>query len=225
MLSARFSRSPLAAVMLKLTAATIIGTVTAACGGQDQPPAIAEPAAAAKPENVAKKVVADFLSLPMDGVSLVSLEAEEFNDSSLGCPEPGMSYLQALTSGYRVVLEADGRRFDVRVSAGHGRICHRHKPRGAPTPADESADRAPVTSQIDLARQDLARLLDTESTRISVLGIRSVNTRTVVDDCSVNCDPGAEQCGYIIALLHDGRRYDYHADQEVISPCTPILTM
>jgi hypothetical protein len=223
MLSARFSRSPLAAVMLKLTAATIIGTVPAACGEQEQPPAIAEPAAVAKPENVAKKVVADFLSLPMDDVSLVSLEAIEFNDSSLGCPEPGMSYLQALTPGYRVVLEADGRRFDVRVSAGHGRICHRRKPPGAP--ADESADRAPVTSQIDLARQDLARLLGTESTRISVVGIRSVNTRTVVDDCSLNCEPGAEQCGYIIALLHDGRRYDYHADQEVISPCTPILTM
>ena len=38
-------------------------------------------------------------------VILKSIEATTFNDSSLGCPEPGRSYLQVLTPGYVIVLQ------------------------------------------------------------------------------------------------------------------------
>jgi len=219
MIPVRFSRSLLAAVSLKITTAMIIGILSAACSGQSQPPATPDPA------TVGRQVVAGFLTIPVAEVTLVSLEAKEFNDSSLGCPEPGMSYLQALTPGHRVVLEADGRRFDVRVSAGHGRICHRQKSPGATGRADESDDSPSLTSLVRLARQDLARRLDTDSAEISVLGIQPVDGRMVSKDCSLNCDGEAEQCGHIIALLHDGRRYGYHVDQQRISPCPPILAM
>ncbi|HSV40518.1 MAG TPA: hypothetical protein VLI04_17275 [Nocardioidaceae bacterium] len=33
-------------------------------------------------------------------------------DGSLGCPQPGMSYIQAQTEGYQLVLSVDGRQFD-----------------------------------------------------------------------------------------------------------------
>ena len=94
------------------------------------------PESVKNPETVAKELIGEFLDVPAADITLVSLNAQEFNDSSLGCPEPGMSYLQALTPGYRVVVEADGRRFDVRVSRGYGRICRRNplnKPGRKPT--------------------------------------------------------------------------------------------
>ena len=39
-------------------------------------------------------------------------EKIEWNDSSLGCPKPGMNYLQVVTPGYRITLEAQGRRYE-----------------------------------------------------------------------------------------------------------------
>jgi hypothetical protein len=45
-------------------------------------------------------------------------------DGSLGCPEPGRSYTQALTLGYWIVLEIQGKPFDYRVTRlGHIRLC------------------------------------------------------------------------------------------------------
>ena len=51
---------------------------------------------------------------------LVILRAQPvvWNDGSLGCPEPGMMYTQALVNGYWVVIEAAGQTYDFRVDAG-----------------------------------------------------------------------------------------------------------
>ena len=37
-----------------------------------------------------------------------------WNDASLGCPEPGMSYTQALVDGWRIVVKAGGSTYDYR---------------------------------------------------------------------------------------------------------------
>ncbi len=50
--------------------------------------------------------------------------AKTWNDGSLGCPEPGELYTQALVDGFQVVLEIDGERFDYRVGSGTDvRLC------------------------------------------------------------------------------------------------------
>lgn len=182
-----------------------------------------EPAAPIQdPESVAKQAVAEFLSVPMADVTLVSLTAREFSDSSLDCPEPGMSYIQVLTPGYQVVVEAEGRRFDVRISAGRGRICRRLKSKA---PARDEQTRSPVSALIDLARLDLARLLDTDEANIEVLEVRPFNVKNAPAGCSPDCDSTSRQCGYMIGLLNDGRRYTYHADRGQVEPCPSILEM
>lgn len=202
-------------VNLRVTTA-IIFLMLAGCG------AGTAPEIAGTPESIAKQVAADFLSTPATDVTLVSITPQEFNDSSLDCPEPGMSYLQVLTPGYRVIVEADGRRFDVRVSGAHGRICRRNKA----NPLSSSAPpRSNVSTLIDLARKDLARHLAAESSDILVLEVHPLNAQTVVKGCSPECDDSSIQCGYMIGFIHDGRRYDYHADQKKVAPCPPILTM
>jgi hypothetical protein len=45
-------------------------------------------------------------------VDVVTALAVTWGDSSLGCPEPGMMYLQQLVDGTLVVLEAGGRRYE-----------------------------------------------------------------------------------------------------------------
>jgi hypothetical protein len=59
-----------------------------------------------------------------DAVEVIQAEAVTWNDGSLGCPEPGMMYTQALVDGYQVILRAGDDELDYRVSAAGGfRIC------------------------------------------------------------------------------------------------------
>lgn len=50
-------------------------------------------------------------------VVIVRDEAVVWPDGSLGCPEPGMAYLQVQTDGYRVIAQVGDTRYDYRVDA------------------------------------------------------------------------------------------------------------
>lgn len=57
-------------------------------------------------------------------IEVVRAEAVTWNDGSLGCPEPGQMYTQALVPGYWVVLRAGGQEFDFRASEqGEFKLC------------------------------------------------------------------------------------------------------
>ena len=57
-------------------------------------------------------------------VTVVSAESVTWPDGALGCPKPGSMYTQALTPGYRVVVEAGGVRYDYRsTQRGDVRWC------------------------------------------------------------------------------------------------------
>jgi hypothetical protein len=62
-------------------------------------------------------------------IAVLRGEAVLWNDGSLGCPQPGEFYTQALVSGYWVVLEAGGRQFDYRVTERGGFfLCENPRP-------------------------------------------------------------------------------------------------
>ena len=48
------------------------------------------------------------LGVNQDDVELVSLQEVTWRDGSLGCPEAGMSYIQALTAGQQMILRVNG---------------------------------------------------------------------------------------------------------------------
>lgn len=52
-------------------------------------------------------------------VEVVQARAVVWSDASLGCPQPGMFYTQALVSGYHVILSAGGQTFDYRVGSNN----------------------------------------------------------------------------------------------------------
>lgn len=81
--------------------------------------------AATDPKLVA--VVADAakrLAVEPAQIAVVSVEATTWSDGSLGCPEEGMLYTQALVEGHRVLVSANGTALDYRVTGpGAFRLC------------------------------------------------------------------------------------------------------
>lgn len=80
---------------------------------------------------VPEEIMADLLADAADrtgedpeAIEVVQAIAVTWNDGSLGCPEPGMSYTMALVDGYHVILAAGNEELDYRVTAhGSFRLC------------------------------------------------------------------------------------------------------
>jgi hypothetical protein len=75
------------------------------------------PAPGSGPRGTAEELAAvDDLARRLDvdpsAITVVSTDEVTWRDGSIGCPEPGMNYTQALVPGIRVVLEVDGVRYE-----------------------------------------------------------------------------------------------------------------
>jgi hypothetical protein len=64
------------------------------------------------PIGQAKADLAERLGTTADQITLVSSEEVTWRDGSLGCPQPGMSYTQALIDGSRIILESGGKKYE-----------------------------------------------------------------------------------------------------------------
>lgn len=64
--------------------------------------------------------------IPTDAVSLVSATSVTWNDGSLGCPQPGQSYTQALVPGMHVVVKVGATEYDYRFGrTDNPQLCER----------------------------------------------------------------------------------------------------
>jgi len=70
------------------------------------------------------KEAASLANVTREQLVIVRAQSVVWNDGSLGCPEPGQMYTQALVNGYWVVIEAAGQRYAFRVDhKGSFRLC------------------------------------------------------------------------------------------------------
>jgi hypothetical protein len=76
-----------------------------------------------KAVTAAVQALSDELKIATDEIQVVSVESVQFSDSSLGCPEEGMVYLQVITPGYQVLLRVEGETYDYRVSEQRVVLC------------------------------------------------------------------------------------------------------
>jgi len=60
----------------------------------------------------AKEDLAQRLDIPITQINLLEVTDVEWSDSSLGCPQPDMFYLQVITPGYRILLEVTGSQYE-----------------------------------------------------------------------------------------------------------------
>jgi len=81
-----------------------IALLAAACGG---PSPEIDPAAQPAVTDLAER-----LGVEESAITVVSVDVVTWPDGSIGCPEPGVMYTQALVNGSLVVLEADGKQYE-----------------------------------------------------------------------------------------------------------------
>jgi hypothetical protein len=79
------------------------------------------------PLDLLEAIIADLVQrtgVDPQAIEVVRAEEVVWNDGSLGCPEPGVFYTQALVSGYRVVLQVGDETYDYRATeSGAFRLC------------------------------------------------------------------------------------------------------
>lgn len=128
-------RSPARATIVALGCALLL----AACGGDDEPasPGPTPPPGAAEasfvsldalPEEIAAAIAdaSQRFDVPEAEVAVAGALRVTWADGSLGCPEEGMMYTQALVPGYLLTLEVAGQRFQYHGADGEAPfLCER----------------------------------------------------------------------------------------------------
>lgn len=158
----------------------------------------------------AKEHLTNELEITSSEVAAVAIEPVEWPDAGLGCPKPGRAYAQVITPGYRIVLEADGKEYEVHTDqGGHAVvICQPKLEKGA------------AAGVAYLARE----------LQIPVDGVEVVSVETHEwPDASLGCpDPGKSYAqvvttGYRLILTVDGMRYEVHTDRrgQIAVICDP----
>ena len=175
----------------------------------------------------AKDLVAAREEVERETLRVRRVDAVEWPDASLDCPETGKTYPEVLTRGFRVLLQADRTLYRVHVAEGRAAICGeplgRPKLRKAekplpekPPPRQESVVTGEVSGPIlDRIREDLVRRIGADPAAIEILRTEA----TVFSDGSLGCaKPGEVYIqvltpGYHVVLGHEGRTYDYRATE------------
>jgi hypothetical protein len=67
---------------------------------------------------LARESLANEIGCAPESITVAQIDDVEWSDSSLGCAQPGMMYMQVITPGYRIVLEQSGRRYTYHTDRG-----------------------------------------------------------------------------------------------------------
>lgn len=186
-------------------------------------PTEVEPSAGAEQAiGLARANLAQKLGLMPEAIELLSVEAVEWRDTSLGCPQPGMMYAQVITPGFRVMLAVEGRTYQYHTDQGQVAVSCDEERGTTDIAGDESGPgklavpnpQGPYLNKlVAQARKDLAGWLSIEPDQINLLEVKEV----VWPDASLGCpQPGmaykqVPQDGLLIRLSVGGRMYFYHS--------------
>lgn len=71
--------------------------------------------------DAALQAAAAHLGLSPSGLHVDQVEAQQWGDSSLGCPQPGLMYSQIVTAGFLIVVSGGGKQLEYH-SDDRGRV-------------------------------------------------------------------------------------------------------
>ena len=75
----------------------------------------------------------------LDEIKVLQAQVMIWSDGSLGCPQPGVLYTQALVNGYWVILEVGDQLYDYRLAdTGYFFLCQSEFPAAAPQGTPDS---------------------------------------------------------------------------------------
>jgi hypothetical protein len=106
------------------------------------PTGMVSPMTGEVPDELLDMIMADLVErtgVAINRILVIQAQATIWNDGSLGCPQPGVFYTQALVNGFWVILEADGKKYDYRASeSGYFFICENEFPPVSPPGTPDS---------------------------------------------------------------------------------------
>ena len=157
-------------------------------------------------------------------IQVVSVEATDWPDTSLGCPQPGMFYAQVIVPGYKIVLSVDGRLVEYHADQkGYGVACDNTKAPATPSPG--SVPTATIRSQLDVVKRAVADLADRLKIQTEAVQVVSVTQGDFpIDD--LGCGAGKSDIvrpafviGWEITLEADNQQYTYRAHGGQLVAC------
>jgi len=155
--------------------------------------------------------VTEQLGLSAAALTLVSVEQVTWPDTSLGCPQPDMTYAQVLTPGWRVVfVDENGQKYNV----------HTAEKREYFVICESSAEAAAPSSYEDNPAVEAAIKALVEQEGIAVESISVVDVAAVEwPDSCLGCEQQGQYClmvitpGYRIVLQSGTETYAVHTDR------------
>ena len=160
------------------------------------------------------------IKAPKDQILLDTIRALDWRDSSLGCPKPGMAYLDVITPGHKVTLRANGQIYVVHEAKNRAFVCNAGKALGGITATRELT----FGKQLLEARKDLAGRLGVPEREIRFLASEGHEW----NDASLDCpEPGKQYAqvktsGWKMSFGYNDRVYTYHTDLDRTFPCPAI---
>ena len=154
------------------------------------------------------------LGINASDITVLEVEAVTWPDASLGCPEPGVFYIQILSPGYRVRLAVDGVEYIYHTDQGQSAVSCEETNMPDSTESSPGIE-AGLDSFTEQAIGMLAETLGIDTAEIEVKEARSV----VWGDTSMGCpQPGMRylqvpQEGALIRLEAQGKEYSYHISE------------
>lgn len=151
--------------------------------------------------------VKEQIPVSKDLVSHLRIRSMQWPDSSLGCSEEGMSYLQKVTVGYMVSFTFDEKIYTVHVGDDSAVVCDQFNDR-----MKERQKRAQsLISVYDAARVNLAEKLMVDPEKIELTKIK----QETWPDSSLGCPITGQQYlqkpvkGFIINMSCSDKQYEY----------------
>lgn len=170
------------------------------------------------PYDHALRILMQSSGLRADQITLVDAIRVEWPDGSLGCPQPGLDYVQMLTPGYLVTLVAEGAEYRIHLDdTGAGVVCF-----SGEGVVGSGPDFDPIAEEfIQQARFDLAQRLN-----VALEDIEFVSSEPVEwPDGRLGCADSGEAAvqmltaGYRIVLSHAGQQYFFHTSYDQMIAC------
>lgn len=166
-------------------------------------------------QSAAIQALAEKLNLSTDQITMISSETVTWPDGCLGVQKLGVMCTQAEVPGYKIILEADGKKYEYHTNVD-----------GTVVVAFDGEQ--PSGSVEDVVAKQLAQNLGLDESDVSVVS----NSEVEFGDACLGVAMPDVMCaqvvtpGRIIVLEANGTQYEYHvsADDTVIQPATIAIT-
>jgi hypothetical protein len=162
--------------------------------------------------------------IAQDAITVVSIEEREWPSSALGCPQPGMMYLEVITPGYLITLEAQGETFNVHTDAEGANVivCEEDveargdQPEARPTPTPVEGEGATMDPVATRALQHLSAETGIQQDAMTIVSREEREWPSSALGCP---QPGMMYLdvitpGFLLVVEAEGEQYNLHSDVE-----------